>query len=139
MALLEINWNPPRKDTRQFALIWFPLLCGIIGFLMWRNTRSIYWALPPLIAPVLLSPAAYLSAEFGRRFFITWIVVSYPIGWVVSHTLMAVIFYLLITPMGLLMRLFGRDAMSRRLRSGQASYWTRHTQTKHHKQYFRQY
>ena len=41
-------------------------------------------------------------------------VVNYPIGWVVTHVVMALIFYLVVTPLGVIMRLCGRDPMERR-------------------------
>ena len=59
-----------------------------------------------------------------------WGVVAGRIHRVVNFTLLASFFYLLILPFGLVMRLFGRDAMRRARGPQTASYWqpvTRHT------------
>jgi hypothetical protein len=49
--------------------------------------------------------------------------VAYPIGLVVSTVLIGVIFYALITPIGLVFRVIGRDVMGKRLDKSAATYW----------------
>ena len=49
-----------------------------------------------------------------RPLFIGLSAVTMPIGIVVSYTVLAVVFYGVLTPIGLVMRLFGRDTMQRR-------------------------
>ena len=59
-----------------------------------------------------------------------WGLLTARIHRVVNFTLLALFFYLLILPFGLVMRLFGRDAMNRVRAPETASYWhpvTRHT------------
>jgi hypothetical protein len=46
-----------------------------------------------------------------------------PIGWVVSHVLLGVIFYLVITPLALFFRVIGRDALVRRAAPGSTTQW----------------
>ena len=139
MALLEINWKPAEREVRQFAAIWFPLLCVVATFLVYRGTHSWTWSAIPLAIGVLISPIAYWQPELGKALFLGCILITYPIGWVLSHVVMGVIFYVLITPMGLLMRLCGRDSMGRRFLPEQKSYWVPHHSPKKTTQYFRQY
>ena len=49
--------------------------------------------------------------------------VTRPIGWALSHLIIAVLFYALITPLGLLRRLLGRDPLALRAAPGADSYW----------------
>ncbi len=46
-----------------------------------------------------------------------------PIGIVLSFVIMAVIFYLIITPLGLVFRVLGRDALCETLEAERDSYW----------------
>jgi hypothetical protein len=46
-----------------------------------------------------------------------------PIGWIVSHLLLGVLFFGLFTPVGLVFKLIGRDALARRYAPERASYW----------------
>jgi len=139
MALLEINWKPSNKDLRQFAAIWFPLACLALGLMIWRWTSSWNWAAIPILIGVVLAPIAFWIPSFAQRLFVGWMTVAFPIGWTISHLLMAFIYFVLITPMGLLMRLFGRDSMGRRIDKSCDSYWSPHTPPKNNQQYFRQY
>jgi hypothetical protein len=68
-----------------------------------------------------------------------WMTAVYPIGLVIAHVLLGVVYFGWITPVGLLMRLFGRDPMHRRLDRSAASYWVRRRPASSASQYFRQY
>ena len=50
-------------------------------------------------------------------------VINYPIGWVITHVVMAIIFYLVVTPVGIIMRLTGRDPMERAFDRTAKTYW----------------
>ncbi len=47
-----------------------------------------------------------------------------PIGWTISHVPIAALYYLVVTPIGLAMRPFGRDPLARRFDPDAQSYWT---------------
>ena len=55
----------------------------------------------------------YAIPNVRRLLYLGWMRVFYPIGWVVSHLLLAIVYYLVLTPIGLVMRLFGGDPMHR--------------------------
>jgi hypothetical protein len=139
MALLEINWNPSKRELRQFAGIWFPLACLALGLLIWRFTGSWNWAAIPVVIGAVLAPVAYFIPAVARALFVGWMTASFPIGWVVSHLLMGFIYYFLITPMGLSMRLCGRKSMGSEFDETKGSYWVAHQSPKDNQQYFRQY
>jgi hypothetical protein len=61
--------------------------------------------------------------RFGRRLYEGWMLASLPIAWVVSHVVLAAVFYLLITPISLLMRLGGRDPLLRQFDGTATTYW----------------
>ena len=72
-----------------------------------------------LVAPGVLMPLNRL-----------WGVLTGRIHRVINFTLLALFFYLMVLPFGLVMRLFGRDALERARAPKTASYWrpvTRHT------------
>ncbi len=64
--------------------------------------------------------------------------VTYPIGWLVSRLLLGVLFYGMFTPLGLLFRLLGRDALARRARPDASSYWITKEGPNDARSYFRQ-
>ena len=59
-----------------------------------------------------------------RPIYVGWMVLAFPIGWTVSQAMLALMFYGLFTPIGLLFRLIGRDPLQLSRRSGLETYWT---------------
>ena len=62
-----------------------------------------------------------------------------PIGFVISHILLALVFYVVLTPIGLAMRLFGYDPMTRKLDPQATTYWVPRAGQESAQQYFRQF
>ena len=97
---------------------------------------------PGARAPLLLSRAGrYLRpytlilpklAFFG-------LFLAFPIGWAVSHLILALLFYGLFTPLAALLRLIGRDALHRKPRHGADSYYVPKTTPVDPGSYLRQY
>ena len=65
-------------------------------------------------------------------------VAAFPIGWTVSHLLLGSIFYLVITPIGLLLRALGHDPMERKFDREAKTYWIEHERAETAR-YFRMY
>jgi hypothetical protein len=59
-----------------------------------------------------------------RPVFVASVVVTFPIGWVVSRLALAFLFYAVLTPIGLWFRLIGRDTLVLRHYPGRTTYWT---------------
>jgi hypothetical protein len=57
----------------------------------------------------------------------------------VSHLLLLVVYYLVLTPIGLLMRLIGYDPLQRRFDRSAQSYWTPHDPAADDARYFKQF
>jgi hypothetical protein len=73
-----------------------------------------------------------------RPKFLAWMYAAYPIGWVVSHRVLAIIYFGLLTPIGTLMGVFGYDPMARRFDRAAASYWVERGRNRDPARYFRQ-
>jgi len=65
---------------------------------------------------------AKIAPHTLRRINIIWMGVSQFLGRVVSPVVLCVLFFIVLTPYALTLRLTGRDELGLR-RSGQASYW----------------
>ena len=48
-----------------------------------------------------------------RLIYVGWMVLAFPIGWTVSQVMLALMFFGLFTPIGLVFRLIGRDPLQR--------------------------
>ena len=139
MAIIEINRNPSRQQARAFALLWLPGFLLLVAALLWRRHHSV--PLSGTLAGIAVLAAALggLVPVIARALFVSAMVVTFPIAWVVSHVLLAIIYYLVFTPVGLVGRLFGYDPMRRRFDRGAGSYWIAREEAPGAERYFRQY
>jgi Saxitoxin biosynthesis operon protein SxtJ len=120
-----VRWSdvvsPTNRVLREFGAllalagilsgVWFGIdgedriLLSICGLLVVVGMGGLFW--PWLLRPI----------------FVGWMVLVYPVAWVVSIVLLAVVFFGLITPLAILFRLLGRDALSRTPCPDRESYW----------------
>src|SRR5262245_26372916 len=138
MTWSDLPTNPAPKVLRQFSAVWlvFFLAIGARQYFA-RGNHQIGAALGALAVVIgglgLLKPAAV------RWIFVSWMVLAFPIGWVISQVMLALMFYGLITPIALLFRLRGRDLLSRKPAPERSSFWTVKPTPQDVRSYFRQY
>jgi hypothetical protein len=139
MALLELKRDPTLREVRQFARIWLPAFCAVLA--TWAVLRWQAWPVAgTLVAIALLGVVVeWARPRWMMALFLGWMWASFPIGWLVSHILMGLIYYLVITPIGLIMRTAGRDPLSRRFEPEAETYWTRREPPTDPNHYFRQF
>lgn len=125
--MLKLDLHPKPNVLRQFA---FVAVVGLplIAALVLRLCGVFSWTHPALLAAAGVGVAQCLVFLAGftpltRWLFVVLMVVALPFGFVLSHLLMAVIYYLVMTPIGLVFRLIGRDAMGRKIDRTKTSYW----------------
>ena len=138
MALVQLNRNPSRKDLRWFGLL-FGAFFGLLGALAWRR-HGFGLAAEILLGVAVVVPIAYYAFPPLRRpIYVGWITLVYPVGLAVSFTVMALVYFAVITPVGLALRLAGRDPMQRAFEPARPSYWVEHPTGGEAPKYFRQY
>ena len=120
--MLPINRHPSDKDLRSFARIWFPLFVALIGAVLWwrfdlRTVAMVAWSAGAATAVAVLA-----SRAMARQVFVGLMIVTYPIGLVVSTVALGVLFYLVFTPLGWGMRLAGRDPLRLRARADRSEW-----------------
>jgi hypothetical protein len=79
----------------------------------WALVTGILFTLLASVAPILLMPLNQMWRRIGPK-----------VASVNNVIISAVVFYLVITPIGLIMRLFGRDLMHRSIDKKAGTYWT---------------
>ncbi len=87
------------------------------------RTGSLGTALTIWCAAICVALVGYLVPAFVRLLFTAAMCVAFPIGWMVSHTVLIAVFLLVITPVGLVMRALGRDALDRTFDREAPTYW----------------
>lgn len=121
---MPIPHTPPVNELRRFGLVTGAMIILFFGLLLpWLGHKDIlHWfqiAGPVgavLIAWAMLHPA---SLSVIHR---PWMAIAEKIGWFNSRIILLVLFYVILTPIGFIMRLSGKDPLSRTLDRQEQSY-----------------
>lgn len=99
------------QELRQFGTL-VGAVCGVIGVWPWvfRQEAPRWWAVG---AGGLLMTLGILLPRSLTHVHRAWMKAGHVLGAINTKIILTVIYYGLVTPMGVVMRLFGRDAMHR--------------------------
>ncbi|MBJ18095.1 MAG: hypothetical protein GY910_24730 [bacterium] len=146
--MIKIDWRPDARTLRQFgfialfgfsclaAIAWVEVLVFSGGWL--GESRPIVAGAFVLLAGIstlfsLVAPRANLPIYVGLT------ILAYPIGFVLSYLIMGLLFFGMITPLGLVFRLIGKDPLNRCFESDRQSYWSDPRPRRGKESYFRQF
>ncbi len=105
---------------RRFAFTIGAVLVSLGSFMLWRHRT----AGGPLLFLALLLLAAAIAAPGSLRFvYRPWMMLALLLGSIASRIILTLAFFLVVTPIGLLQRLFGKRGLELDLRPGQTTYW----------------
>lgn len=116
---------PTKRDMNILAVLFLIIPCAIGAHLLYWRESSNGWIWIGI--GVVLFACRFIPPLF-RYMFGKWVALSIIIGYFISRILLTLIFFLVITPTGLLMKLFGKDPMDRRLDKQASTYWVKHEQ-----------
>jgi hypothetical protein len=125
--------TPETRQARKTTLVVGAVLLPIAAWSLWRGR--------PLRAEVfggigsLLVLLALVAPRWTLPFHRAWMKLAAALGYVNSRILLGLMYYGVMTPMGLLMRLAGRDALRRRGKTS-ASYWIPRPRTRQDRRQF---
>ena len=91
-----------------------------------------------LCAAVVILGITVFRLEWLRSFYKYWMKVAHFIGDVISTVVLSLLFYGVFTPMGIVLRLMGKDYLDRKLDATSKSYWTKREQTKFNRKSYHQ-
>lgn len=145
--MLDVDLRPDERRLRQFgflalaafgalaAMAWFERL--VFAFGLGEARLAVAGSLAGLgLLSALLS---LLHPGANRPLYVGLTLVALPVGYLLSYLMMGALFYLLITPVGLLFRIIGRDPLHRRFEPGAESYWMAPGPRPPRERYFRQF
>jgi cytochrome c biogenesis factor len=110
-----------RRELRKFAFALTGVAAVFALLLLWRRRETAsdvffvlsgYALLSALLFPPAIRPVRWALLKIGHA-----------LGWFNTRLILILLFYLVFTPIGLLLRLFGKDLLNRRLDPDAATYW----------------
>lgn len=108
------------KELREFALTIGAVLVLISGLALWRGKASGAYF---LISGLLFIGFGAARPELLKPLQKVWMAFSAVIGFFMSRVILAILFYCVVAPIGVVMKLFGKDILDQRVSSVRPSYW----------------
>jgi hypothetical protein len=138
MKWSDLPLKPTARALRQFAGAWlvFFLAVGVHRYVV-RDQHQVGIAVG--VMAIVLGGLGLIRPAALRWLFVGMTVLTFPIGWVVSQIMLAVMYYAILTPLAVWFRFRGRDLLARKPAPGRASFWIPKHTPEDMRAYFRQY
>ncbi|UCF05417.1 MAG: hypothetical protein JSV33_16150 [bacterium] len=114
------NIKSAKGDLRKFGLTVGIALC-LFGALFWWRGKDFYiyliaiggaFILLGLAVPIVLKPIQKV-----------WMTFAILLGWVMTRVILSILFFVMITPIGFISKLFGKDFLSLKFDKEAGTYW----------------
>jgi hypothetical protein len=131
----QLPLNPTPRILRQFAAGW--LIC----FLALAFRFGLLHHAPVGIRLAVVSVAGIIGLLAPRVLhwpFVVLTAAAFPIGWLMTQLVLALMFYCVLTPVALIFRWRGRDALQLRPR-GRSTFWSERNEPTPPEKYLKQF
>ena len=111
-----------KRDLRKFGLTVGGVLVIIAGFLFWfEKPSAIYFA----IIGALLILAGLIYPSILKPLNKIWMGLAIVLGFIMSRIILTIFFYIILTPISLLAKLFRKKFMDLKYDKSAKTYWER--------------
>lgn len=114
------NIKTGKKDIRSFGVTIGIILLIVAGFLFYKEKES--FQLFIYIAGSFIS-LGFLVPIILKPIYLVWMIFAVILGWFMTRVILSLLFYLVVTPIGLVLRLLGKDLLELKKQEVQGSYW----------------
>jgi len=139
VALMDINWRPDKNELRKFGDISLAMFLVIGLMLTWLERISAQTTLIIATVGLVIYVVSRTYVLGVKPIYLAAYGLSYPLGWVLSHVILGIVYYLIVTPIGIVFRLMGRDHLHRSYDRQAETYWVNHKSAGDMKRYFKQF
>jgi hypothetical protein len=121
--MLTINRHPSRAQLWWFARLWFPLVGGVMGLTVYWRIHAPTAAIWIWSATAVATAVSLTSEKATRLVFLGVSCAALPVGVVTGWITLALLYFAVLTPLGFVMRRFGRNTLHLADKGTAKSYW----------------
>ena len=118
------NIKSKKSDIRKFGITIGIILMIIAGFLFWKEKESYQIFLT--VGTILFVLGILVPAVLKPIYWI-WMIFATILGWIMTRVILSLLFYTILTPIGLIPRVFGKQFLELRWDKSKGSYWNYRT------------
>ena len=136
--MITVNRNPTQRDLRIFGMLLTCFAFVVVALILWQFD-SPRWAfrIGGVMSFLVMAYAAF--PWIRRPVYFGWMIAAYPFGMLVSFLILLLLYYVLLTPIGWLRRIFVGDPLTRTWDTEARSYWSDRETSADPERYLRQY
>jgi hypothetical protein len=112
--------NASDKEVRKFGIMFSIICLGIAGYSYYKSGTVWPWFLG---GSVLFALGGLALRSALRPVYVGWMKFAFVLGWVNTRLILGVFFYAILTPIGVIMRIFGWDPLTRKIDRQAPTYW----------------
>ena len=110
------------KALRQFGVSMGVVFAVIAALLLWQARASFAYF---LVCSLLLFIAGYAYRPPLKPLYYVWMTMAIILGWVMTRVLLGLVFYLVMTPTSVVLKLMGKHILDIGAAGDAPSYWKR--------------
>ncbi len=118
------NIKSEKSDLRKFGITIGVILLIIAGFLFWKEKESFQILLTFGVTLCILGIAIPFIL---KPIYWVWMIFATILGWIMTRVILSLLFYIIVTPIGLILRFFGKQFLELRWDKSKGSYWNYRT------------
>ena len=118
------NIKSKKIDIRKFGITIGIILMIIAGFLFWKEKESYQIFLT--VGTILFMLGILVPAILKPIYWI-WMIFATILGWIMTRVILSLLFYIIVTPIGLIPRFFGKQFLELKWDKSKESYWNYRT------------
>ena len=115
--------NLDKTQIRKFGLALATLLMGVGLWKYYKGQMTASHIL--LLAGALSLISALFFQPVIKPVYILMMKAAHILGWINTRILLAFIYYIVLTPIGLTMRVFGKDILDQKIEPHKTDYWVK--------------
>jgi hypothetical protein len=112
--------NLDRQSLKKFGITMGIAFLAISLLIFIKHRHSI---LPTSIISAIFFIFAFTMPNILKPIYVIWMRLAFILSWINTRIILFIVFYLIISPLGLLMRLFGADLLERKIDKQKDTYW----------------
>ena len=101
------------KELREFGLFTGGIIAVLFGLILPLFHGHSLPIIPWVIAIILVGLAIFLPKSLDPIYRV-WMKIGLYVGWLESRIVLSIVFFIILTPMAFIMKLFNRDTMARK-------------------------
>ena len=136
--MITINRDPSRQQLNWFGFAWFVVFGGL-GIWSIVANGSTSGNILIVVMAVVIPLVGSLFPKVMRWIFVGASYAAFPIGFAISFVMIALVYFLVLTPIGILKRMLGRKGLTTNLDRTMESYWIAVDDDPDLERHFRQY